>query len=79
MGEEQDIAIIVEALWKVKPKKLLLIELANKIPITDGSFDYEELINRQTDIKLAVEEAKVYGAFTLSAVDHLARLRARGE
>ena len=60
-------------------KKLLIIELANTIPIINGELDYRELADRQLAVNLAIAEAKVYGAHALQAVDALVRLRARGE
>jgi hypothetical protein len=60
----------------VPEKKLLIIELANTIPIINGELDYRELADRQLAVNLAIAEAKVYGAHTLQAVDSLVRLRA---
>ena len=79
MTEEEDIDRVVTALLKVPEKKLLIIELANTIPIVNGELDYAELANRQLEINLAISEAKVYGAHTLQAVDSLVRLRATVE
>jgi hypothetical protein len=79
MTEEENIDRLVTALVKVPEKKLLIIELANTIPIVNGELDYAELANRQLDINLAIAEAKVYGAHTLQAVDSLVRLRATRE
>ena len=76
MTEEENIDRIVTALVKVPEKKLLIIEIANTIPIVNGELDYAELANRQLDINLAIAEAKVYGAHMLQAVDSLVRLRA---
>jgi hypothetical protein len=76
MTEAENIDRVVTALLKVPEKKLLIIEIANTIPIVNGELDYAELSNRQLDINLAVAEAKVYGAHTLQAVDSLVRLRA---
>jgi hypothetical protein len=77
--EAENINRIVMALVKVSEKKLLIIELANTIPIVNGELDYRELADRQLAVNLAIAEAKVYGAHTLRAVDALVRLRARGE
>ena len=63
------------ALVKVPEKKLLIIEIANTIPIVNGELDYRELADRQLAVNLAIAEAKVYGAHTLQAVDSLVRLR----
>ena len=79
MTEPEAIDRIIAALRKVPEKKLLIIELANTIPIVNGELDYAELADRQLDINLAIAEAKVYGAHTLMAVDSLVRLRATKE
>ena len=79
MTEAENIDRVVTALLKVPEKKLLIIELANTIPIINGELDYRELADRQLEINLAIAEAKVYGAHTLQAVDSLVRLRATGE
>ena len=77
MTEAENIDRVVTTLLKVPEKKLLIIEIANTIPIVNGELDYNELANRQLDINLAIAEAKVYGSHTLLAVDSLVRLRAR--
>ena len=77
MTEAENIDRVVTALLKVPEKKLLIIEIANAIPIVNGELDYNELANMQLDINLAIAEAKVYGSHTLLAVDSLVRLRAR--
>jgi hypothetical protein len=77
MTEGENIDRVVTALLKVPEKKLLIIEIANTIPIVNGELDYNELANMQLDINLAIAEAKVYGSHTLLAVDSLVRLRAR--
>ena len=77
MTEAENIDRVVTALLKVPEKKLLIIEIANTIPIVNGELDYNELANMQLDINLAIAEAKVYGSHTLMAVDSLVRLRAR--
>ena len=79
MTEAENIDRGGTALLKVPEKKLLIIELANTIPIVNGELDYAELANRQLEINLAIAEAKVYGAHTLQAVDSLVRLRATRE
>ena len=79
MTEAENIDRVVMALLRVPEKKLLIIEIANAIPIVNGEFDYRELSNRQLDINLAIAEAKVYGAHTLQAVDSLVRLKAAKE
>ena len=79
MTEAENIDRIITALLKVPEKRLLIIEIANNIPIVNGELDYAELANRQLEINLAIAEAKVYGAHTLMAVDSLVRLRANRE
>ena len=79
MTEAENIDRVVTALIKVPEKRLLIIELANTIPILNGELDYAELANRQLAINLAIAEAKVYGAHTMQAVDSLVRLRATKE
>ena len=79
MNEPEYIERIVRALKKVPPKKLLIIELANQIPMKDGELDYAEVTKRQPEINLAVAEAKVYGSHTIQAVDSLSRLQSRAE
>ncbi len=79
MTETENIERVVMALLKVPAKELLIIQLANTIPIVNGELDYAELAKRQLDINLAITEAKAYGTHTLLAVDALIRLRAREE
>ena len=76
MTEEENIDRVVTALVKVPEKKLLIIELANSIPIVNGELDYAELADRQLAVNLAIAEAKVYGVHTMQAVNSLVRLRA---
>ena len=47
MTEPEDIDRIITALLKVPEKRLLIIEIANTIPIVNGELDYAELSNRQ--------------------------------
>ena len=79
MTEAENIDRVVAALLKVREKELLIIELANSIPIVNGELDYRELADRQLAVNLAIAEAKVYGSHTLMAVDSLVRLRATKE
>ena len=76
MTEAEKIDRVVMALLKVPEKKLLIIEIANTIPIVNGELDYRELADRQLAVNLAIAEAKVYGAHTMQAVESLVRLRA---
>jgi hypothetical protein len=79
MSEAEDIEKVVRALRKVPEKRLLLIELANRIPVKGGEPDYDELAKIQPEINLAIAEAKMYGAHTIMAVDSLKRLKPRKE
>jgi len=79
MTEAENIDRVVMALLRVPEKKLLIIEIANSIPIVNGELDYRELADKQLAVNLAIAEAKVYGAHTLQAVDSLVRLRATRE
>ena len=79
MDEAENIDRVVKALEKVPEKKLLIIELANQIPLINGQLDYAIVSDRQLDINLAIAEAKAYGSHTIMAVDSLVRLRAREE
>lgn len=79
MSEAEDINRVVEALKKVPEKSLLIIELANSVPMKNGVFDIAVLQEKQGQVNLAVAEAKAYGSHTLQAVDALVRVKARGE
>jgi len=79
MPEAEDIEKVIIALKKVPEKSLLIIELANSIPIKHGMLDIDVLAAKQRDINLAVAEAKSYGARTITAVDALVSMRARKE
>jgi hypothetical protein len=76
---ETDTDKVIRALRKVPAKSLLLIELANRIPIKNGEFDIDELTKHQPEVNLAIAEAKMYGAQTIVAVESLIRLKGRGE
>ena len=79
MTESVDIERVVAALKKVPEKRLLIIDLANRIPMKDGQLDYDAVTAIQPEVNMAIAEAKVYGTQTLMAVDSLKRLIARGE
>ncbi len=72
-----DIERVIQALAKVPEKRLLIIDLANSIPIKNGIMDLKVLSAKQREINLAIAEAKAYGSRTILAVDALVRLRAR--
>ncbi len=79
MSEPNDIERLVEILRKVPEKRLLLLDLANSIPIRNGLLDLNVLKAKQREVNLAVAEAKAYGSRTILAVDALVRVRARKE
>ena len=75
MSETEYIVRVICALKKVPPKSLLIIELANRFT-RDGELDYDGLVEVQPEVNLAIAEAKMYGSYTLVAVDTLKRVRA---
>ena len=79
MTEATDIERVVAALKKVPEKRLLIIDLANRIPMKDGQLDYDAVTAIQPEVNMAVAEAKMYGAQTLMAIDSLKRVMALGE
>ncbi len=79
MTEAEDIERVVATLKKVPEKRLLIIDLANRIPMKDGQLDYDAVTAIQPEVNMAIAEAKMYGAQTLMAVDSLKRVIARGE
>ena len=79
MTEATDIERVVAALKKVPEKRLLIIELANRIPMKDGQLDYDAVTAIQPEVNMAIAEAKMYGAQTLMAIDSLKRVMALGE
>lgn len=74
MSEEEVIEQIVRAMRKVPEKRLLLIELANSVPLRHGDLDVTVLRDIQPQINLAIAEAKAYGTHTIQAVDALVRV-----
>jgi len=76
VNDPETIDRVVAALLTVPEKKLLIIQLVNSIPVVNGELDYQEVSNKQLEINLAIQEAKVYGSHTMIAVDSLVRLRA---
>jgi len=79
MTEPEDIERVVASLKKVPEKRLLLIDLANRIPMKDGQLDYDAVTAIQPEVNMAIAEAKMYGAQTLMAIDSLKRVIALGE
>ena len=79
MTETGDIERVVAALKKVPEKRLLIIDLANRIPMKDGQLDYDAVAAIQPEVNLDIAEAKMYGTQTLMAVDSLKRVMGRGQ
>jgi len=79
MTEPADIERVVAALKKVPEKRLLIIDLANRIPMKDGQLNYDAVTAIQPEVNMAIAEAKMYGTQTLMAVDSLKRVINRGE
>lgn len=79
MSDKDEIDRLVNALKKVPEKRLLLIELANSIPIKGGILDPVVLADKQREINLALAEAKAYGTATIQAVFALSALKPRKE
>ena len=79
MTEATDIERVVAALKKVPEKRLLIIDLANRIPMKEGQLDYDAVTAIQPEVNMAIAEAKMYGAQTLMAIDSLKRVMALGE
>jgi len=77
MSEAEDIEKVVNILKKVPAKRLLIIDLANSIPIKHGMLDIDVLAAKQPEINLAIAEAKTYGAYTILAVEALIRILTR--
>lgn len=75
MSETLDIERLISALKKVPAKRLLLIELVNRYTV-DGQLDYDALTEIEPEVNLAIVEAKMYGSYTLMAVDTLKRQEA---
>ena len=78
MVENENISRIIAALKKVPEKHLLIIELTNRVCLENGQLDYEKLESIQPEVNLAVSEAKMYGSYTMVAVETLKSLPARG-
>lgn len=74
MSEAEDIQRVVNALEKVPEKHLLIIELANNIPIRGGDLDPLVLTDMVPQINLATAEAVAYGTQTIQAVEALAQV-----
>lgn len=75
MSEAGDIEKVARALEKVPAKDLLIIELVNRFT-KDGQLDNDALAEAQEEVTMAIAEAKMYGAFTIRAVDTLEHLEA---
>ena len=74
MSEAENIEKVVSALKKVPEKRLMIIELANSIPIKGGDLDVAVLSDMIPEINLATAEAVAYGNSTIQAVAALVRV-----
>ena len=54
MTESTDIERVVAALKKVPEKRLLIIDLANRIPMKDGQLDYDAVAAIQPEVNMAI-------------------------
>ncbi|MDP2659923.1 MAG: hypothetical protein Q8R28_04255 [Dehalococcoidia bacterium] len=71
MTEREDIEMVVAVLKKVPEKKLLLIDIANRVAVKDGELDQAALAEIQPEVERAISEAKEYAGFTSRAVGAL--------
>ncbi len=74
MSEADNIERVIFTLKKIPEKNLLLIDLANRIPMKNGELDYDEVNRLQPEVEMAIAEAKMYGTETLRAVHDLKNL-----
>lgn len=76
---QNQLDLIIEILRQVPEKKLLIFELANKIPIQHGVFAFDALQELTIDIQLATKEAKEYSHHTEHAVELITRVAGDSE
>ena len=67
----------IKSMRNVPEKSLMLIELANTIPVVDGVFDSRQLEKQRTKIGLAIQEANIYTNAVARTVSLLQQLPAR--
>lgn len=79
MSEAEDIEKVVRALQKVPEKHLMIIELANSIPLRGGDLDPTVLADMAPEINLATAEAVAYGGHTINAINALTGIRSKPE
>lgn len=77
--ESEDIEKVVAALNKVPEKKLLLIEIANKVKTVNGELDIVALAQIQPEVERAIAEAKEYSVQTSRAISALIAMGQREE
>ena len=53
MTESADIERVVATLKKVPEKRLLIIDLANRIPMKEGQLDYDAVATIQPEVNMA--------------------------
>jgi hypothetical protein len=74
MNEAEQIDQLIKVLQQVPVKSLLIIELANSIPVISGLFDQDVLRDKQVELNLAMQEAKMYGGATSQMVTVLSQI-----
>lgn len=74
MEEQHLIDKLVMSLKKVPAARLKILELANEIPVANGTFAPFELSQRKVDIDLAIKQAEAYGERTNELVNTLTRM-----
>ena len=79
MKESEAIDKVITALEKVPEKHLMIIEMANSIPLKGGDLDIDVLTDKIPEINLATAEAVAYGNHTIMAVEALVRLQGQEE
>ena len=79
MKESEAIDKVVASLEKVPEKHLMIIEMANSIPLKGGDLDIDVLTDMIPEINLATAEAVAYGNHTIMAVEALVRLQGQEE
>ena len=79
MSKQEEIARVVAALGKVPPKRLLLIDLANQIPMKYGELDPDVIEARRPEVNLALAEVKAYAGHVGQALQALEQVKPRAE
>jgi hypothetical protein len=75
MTEAKNIKQVVSILKRVPPKKLLIVELLNQIPVKHGELDTDMLAKLGSEIEDAKVEAEAYCKANSQARLHLEEMR----